>query len=116
LKGRPEVPSYLFQTSYTALAWAAMMKHPQDRAEAVRKSVEKLGGKITAFWLAFGSHDVLGVLEMPDNVSAAAFAIAVAAGGACKDVKTTPLLSIAEGVEAMKKAATSGYKPVSGGV
>jgi uncharacterized protein with GYD domain len=107
------VPSYQIQISYTAAAWAAMIKHPQDRAEAVRKSVEKLGGKVTSFWLAFGNHDILGVLEFPDNVSAAAFSMAVAAGGACKDVKTTPLLSIAEGIEAMKKAGASGYKPVT---
>jgi uncharacterized protein with GYD domain len=90
-----------------------MLKHPQDRAEAVRKPVEKLGGKITASWLAFGDHDLIAVLEMPDNASAAAFAIAAAAGGSLKNVKTTPLLSIAEGVEAMKKAGASGYKPVT---
>ena len=107
------MPSYLVQVSYTAAAWAAMLKHPQDRGEAVRKPVEKLGGKITASWLAFGDHDLLAVLEMPGNASAAAFAIAAAAGGSCKNVKTTPLLSIAEGLEAMKKAGTSGYKPVT---
>jgi len=89
-----------------------MIKRPQDRVESVRKAVEKLGGKMGEFWLAFGEYDLVGVLEMPDNVSAAAFAFAVAAGGACKDVKTTPLLSIAEGMEAMKKAGGSGYKPV----
>jgi uncharacterized protein with GYD domain len=106
------MPSYLLQVSYTPAAWAVMLKHPQDRAEAVRKPVEKLGGKITASWLAFGDHDLIAVLEMPDNASAAAFAIAAAAGGSLKNVKTTPLLSIAEGVEAMKKAGASGYKPV----
>ena len=106
------MPSYLFQVSYTAAAWAAMIKHPQDRAEVVRKSVEKLGGKVEAFWLAFGDYDIIGVFEMPDNASAAAFSIAVAGGGACKEVKTTPLMSIEEGVEAMKKAGKSGYKAV----
>ena len=109
------MPSYLFQVSYSAAAWAAMIKQPQDRAEAVRKTVERLGGKVGAFWMTFGDYDLVGVLEMPDNASAAAFAIAVAAGGACKDVKTTPLLSIAEGMEAMKKAGSSGYKPVTTG-
>jgi len=107
------LPSYLFQVAYSADAWAAMIKRPQDRVEAVRKVVEKLGGKIGAFWLSFGDYDLIGVLEMPDNVSAAAFAVAVAAGGACKNVKTTPLLSVAEGLEAMKKAGSSGYKPVT---
>ena len=105
--------SYLYQISYSAEAWAALVKRPQDRVEAIRKVVEKLGGKVEAFWFAFGDYDLVGVLDMPDNASAAAFSVAVAAGGACKDVKTTPLLSIAEGLEAMKKAGSSGYKPVT---
>jgi len=107
------VPSYLYQISYSAEAWAAMVKRPQDRAEAVRKAVEKLGGKVVTFWMAFGDYDLVGVLEMPDNVSAAAFSVAVAAGGACKNVKTTPLLTLPDAMEAMKKAGTSGYKPVT---
>jgi uncharacterized protein with GYD domain len=90
-----------------------MIKKPQDRVEAVRKAVDKLGGKVGSFWMTFGDYDLVGILEMPDNASAAAFAMAVAAGGACKNVKTTPLLSIAEGLEAMKKAGNSGYKPVA---
>jgi hypothetical protein len=48
---------------------------------------------------------------MPDNVSAAAFSLAASAGGGVRAIKTTPLLSTEEGVEAMKKAATAGYKP-----
>ena len=58
-----------------------------------------------------GDHDVVVVIEMPDNVSAAAFAVAISAGGACKTVKTTPLLSQEEGIAAVKKSASSGYQP-----
>lgn len=61
-------------------------------------------------WLSFGEYDIVGIVEMPNNVSAAAFAIAVAAGGACRTCKTTPLLTTEEGMEAMKQAATCGYK------
>jgi len=50
---------------------------------------------------------------MPDNVSAAAFAVAIGAGGACRNVKTTPLLSSADGIAALKKAGGSGYKSVT---
>lgn len=105
--------SYLFQATYTSEAWTAMLKHPQDRAAAVSKAIEELGGKVVNFWMSFGESDVVGVIEMPNNVSAAAFAMAVAAGGACKHVKTTPLLTIEEGMKAMKKAGNSGYKPVT---
>jgi hypothetical protein len=50
---------------------------------------------------------------MPSNVEAAAFSLAAAAGGAVKAIKTTPLLTTAEGIEALKKAAKSGYKAPS---
>ncbi len=105
------MPTYLVQVSYSAEALAALIKHPQNRADAVRKPIEKLGGKSGPFWLAFGDYDIVGTVEMPDNTSAAALALAFAAGGGCRNVKTTPLLSVEEGLEAMKKAGTCGYKP-----
>jgi uncharacterized protein with GYD domain len=106
------MPSYLIQASYTSEAIAALIKRPQDRAQVVRKSVEKLGGTLGGLWLAFGDNDIVVLVDLPDNVSAAALALAVAGGGALKSVKTTPLLSVEEGTAAAKKAGTSGYKPV----
>lgn len=105
------MPSYLVQVAYTPETMAALIKKPQDRAEAVRKPIEKLGGKLVGGWLCFGDYDVVIVIDMPDNTSAAAFAMAISSGGACKSVKTTPLISIDEGLDAMKKAGGSGYKP-----
>jgi len=105
--------SYLLQVGYTPDAWAAMIQNPQDRSAAVKAPVEKLGGRVERFWLSFGDYDIVSVIEMPDNVSAAAFSMAVSAGGACRTVRTTPLLSQADGMEALKKAATCGYQPVT---
>jgi len=105
------MPLYLLQVAYTAEGWATMLKSPQNRLDAVRPAVEKLGGKIDTGWFCFGDYDLVSILQMPDNVSAAAFSLAASAGGAVKAIKTTPLLSLDEGVEAMKKAATTGYKP-----
>ena len=105
--------SYLLQVGYTPEAWAAMIRNPQDRSAAVKAPIEKLGGRIERFWMSFGDYDVVSVVEMPDSVSAAAFSMAISAGGACRAVRTTPLLSQAEGMEAMKKAATCGYQPVT---
>ena len=107
------MPSYLVQVAYTSEATAALMKKPQDRSTVVAKAVEKLGGSIKGAWLCFGDYDTVVVVDMPDNVSAAAFALAIGAGGSCKSVKTTPLLSVEEGIAAMKKAGGSGYKPVA---
>ncbi len=102
---------YLVQAAYTADAWAAMVKSPQDRIEAIRPAVEGLGGKVVGGWFAFGKYDVVAVLEMPDNVSAAAFSLAASAGGAVKALKTTPLMTIEEGMAAMRKASGAGYRP-----
>src|SRR5438067_5487810 len=104
------MPRFLQQISYTLEGWQALIKNPQNRIDAIRPSVEKLGGKIEAAWFAFGDFDVIVVAEFPDNVSAAAIAMAFAGGGACKSVKTTPLLSVGEAADAMKKAGTAGYR------
>src|SRR5580704_6206842 len=104
---------YMLQISYSSAAYAALIKHPENRVKAVKKVIEKLGGKMGGFWFAFGDHDLVGIMEMPDNVSAAAFAMAISAGGACKHVKTTALIGIGDGMAAMKKAGSSGYKPVT---
>lgn len=101
---------YLLQVGYTPEAWASLIAKPHDRIEAVRPVVEKLGGKITNGWFAFGDYDLVAIVDMPGNVEAAAFSLAAAAGGAVRAIKTTPLLTTAEGVEAMKKASASGYK------
>ena len=105
--------SYLLQAGYTPEAWASLVAKPQDRSAVIQGAIEKLGGKVERFWLSLGDYDVVGVVEMPDSVSAAAFSMALSAGGACRVVKTTALLTPAEGLEAMKKAAKCGYSPVT---
>jgi uncharacterized protein with GYD domain len=107
------MPLYLTQVAYTQEAWQALMSNPQDRMNAIRPAIEKLGGSVISGYFAFGDYDIVAITEMPDNVSAAAIAIAFAAGGSCRSVKTTPLMTTAEAVEALKKAASCGYRPVS---
>jgi uncharacterized protein with GYD domain len=102
---------YLLQVAYTNEAWAAQLNNPLDRREAVSLVIERLGGYIESAYYAFGDYDVVLIIEMPDGVSAAAFSLAVSAGGAVKAIRTTPLLTIEEGIEAMKKAAGAGYRP-----
>ncbi len=107
------MPYFLHQVSYTPEALARLIANPQDRSEAVRGPIEKLGGKIKDMYFAFGEHDAVLITEMPDSVSAAAIAMAFAAGGAVRNSQTTALLSVAEAMDAMRKAGTCGYKPVT---
>jgi len=83
--------------------------------EVIHPVIECLGGHLESAYLAFGDYDVVVIAEMPDNSSAAALFLAASAGGALKAVMTTPLLTIEEGLEAMKKAAGAGYRPPQGG-
>jgi len=102
---------YLLQVAYTPQAWATLVKNPQDRTQVLKPMLEKLGGRFGSVFFTFGEYDIVGILEMPGNVDAAAFSIAAAAGGAIKSIKTTPLMTIEEGISAMKKAAQAGYIP-----
>jgi uncharacterized protein with GYD domain len=112
---RNPMPSYLQQISYTQEAWSTLVGHPQNRIDAVRPAVEKLGGKIIAAYFAFGEYDVITITEFHSNVDAAAIAMAFAAGGSVRTVKTTPLLTTQEAIEALTKASTSGYKALAAG-
>jgi uncharacterized protein with GYD domain len=105
------MPYYLFQASYTSDAMAAQCKKPRNREGAIRSLVQNLGGKLEGAWLAFGEYDVVVVMSMPNNVSAAAVSMAAAAGGALRSGKTTPLMKFSEGVSALKKASHAGYRP-----
>ena len=104
---------YLFQAAYTSDAWATMVKDPQDRIEAIRPVVESLGGRVVAGYLAFGEYDTIGIVELPDHEAAGAFAMAAAAGGALKALRTTPLLTTQEGLGAARKAGALSYRPPS---
>lgn len=105
------MPHYMLQVAYTAEAWAAQVKSPQNRMEAIRPVIERLGGKVETAYYAFGEYDLVAIFEFPDNVQAAAFALAAAAGGAVKALKTTPLLTLEEGLAALRAAGGAGYRP-----
>jgi uncharacterized protein with GYD domain len=108
------MPHYLIQVGYNASGVAALVEEPQNRIEKVAPAVEALGGRVECGYFAFGEHDVVLICEMPDNTSAAAFALAVGAGGTVASYKTTVLLTPDEAVDAMRKAAESSYKPATG--
>jgi uncharacterized protein with GYD domain len=105
------MPYYLIQTAYTPESWEKMIKHPQDRVELVRPAIESMSGRIDAGYISFGEYDLAAIVEFPDNVSAAAFSISVAAKGGVKTFKTTPLMTTAEAQDAMQKASGSSYTP-----
>ena len=108
------MPLYLTRFSYTPETWARMLKNPEDRRQAAQTYIESVGGKLHGFWYAFGPHDGYTLWEAPDNVSMAAVALAIAAGGALSPLETTVLMSVEETMEAMERAQLVRYRPPGG--
>ena len=98
------MPHYLLQLSYTSEAWAGLVASPRNRIKDVEPVIKKAGMKLVYSALSFGKHDIVVIVDAPDNVSVAGLAMDFAAGGSIKDIKTTPLISWEDGVKAMRKA------------
>jgi uncharacterized protein with GYD domain len=105
------MPMYLTRFSYTPATWAKLIKNPEDRRAAAKQYIEAVGGKLHGFWYAFGEHDGYTMWEAPDNVSMAATALAIGAGGAMISLHTTVLLTVEETLAALQKASAITYRP-----
>jgi uncharacterized protein with GYD domain len=104
------MPLYLTRFSYTPATWARLIANPEDRRAAATQYIEAVGGRLHGFWYAFGDHDAYCVWEAPDNVSMAATAVAISAGGALSSFQTTVLLTVEETLAALRKAAAIPYR------
>ena len=61
------MPFYLFQAKYTSAAIKAMCDNPQDREKAARPLIEASGGKLHHLFFCMGEHDVVALIEAPDD-------------------------------------------------
>ncbi len=110
------MPFYLYQLAYSTDAMKAMVANPSDREAAARKLIEALGGKLHHLFFAFGEHDIVCLIEGPDDIFMMAGAAAVASSGATSAASTTKLFTAAEAMRALTLAgkATGSYKPPQG--
>lgn len=94
---------YLLEAAYTSEGLQGLIKDKASgRREAVSRALQAVGGKVESLYYAFGEHDVIVVLDVADNVSAAAIAIRVSASGLVR-TKVTPLLTVDEVDQAIQK-------------
>jgi uncharacterized protein with GYD domain len=93
---------YLIEASYTAEGAKSLMKGGgTSRRAEVQKMVESLGGRLDAFYFVFGENDVHIIVDLPENLTAAAISLAVMATGAAR-MRTTVLLTPEEIDQAVK--------------
>jgi uncharacterized protein with GYD domain len=111
-QGRNQMPRYLVTSSYTPEGIKGLLKKGGTaRVEASRQAVEAMGGKLHSFDFTFGADDAILIIELPDNASAAAISLTVAATGLVAS-RIVPLVSPAEIDEAAKKSVA--YTPPGG--
>ena len=106
------MPLYMYQAGYTPESVASLIEDPRDRIETVKKAFKDMGAEIVVGCYPIGEYDVLVVYRAPDDTSAAALALAIAAGGATRSARTTRLLTGEEWVESLRKARRSRYRPI----
>lgn len=130
---------YLVQLTYTASAWAALAtwaaaakRTPADRLGQVEKLIAKLGGRfvdidcnnpdgpeIRGKLVGCNVDDLVAITWFPSHKAALAFKIAVAAEPGVGTIQLTPLMTMAEAIEAMGLAGeargASGYSAPGGG-
>jgi len=107
---------YMLQFRYSQTAVKAMVDKPQDRAAAAKAAMEGFGGELLQFYFTFGEFDGVVICDLPDNTSAAAVVMAIAATGGFAHAQTTVLLTAKEAEAAMHKAhdTKTAYKPPHG--
>lgn len=84
---------YLLKVNYTLDGVKGVVaKGGSARKSTAQAAAKSVGGKVDAFYFAFGGTDVYVIADLPDNEAAAALALTVtSAGGAA--VETTVLLT-----------------------
>lgn len=98
------MPKFLFEANYTPEGAKGIVKEGGSaRRAAIEKSVSALGGRLEAFYFAFGAVDAYVIVDLPDNVTAAAMALAVGQSGLAS-TKTVVLLTTEETDTATKKS------------
>jgi uncharacterized protein with GYD domain len=87
------MPKFLFQVSLNAEGVAGVLAEGGTaRREVVKAAIESVGGTLEAFYFAFGPNDVVGIVDVPDQETAAGLAMQFSASGRMA-VATTVLLT-----------------------
>jgi uncharacterized protein with GYD domain len=106
---------YMLQLAFAQSAVKSMTASPSDRYKAAVDALAPVGATVKDYYFAFGDYDAVLIYEAPSQIAAAALAMTLGAAGSMTRVKTTPLLTMKEGMEAMALSGkTQGaYRPAS---
>jgi uncharacterized protein with GYD domain len=97
------MPKFLIKASYNPDGVRGLIKEGGSKRRAVvQKLIEGMGGKLEAFYYAYGADDAVIIADLPDAASGVALSLTVNATGAVR-LATTPLITPEEIDAASKK-------------
>ncbi len=97
---------YLVMASYTAEGAKGLLKEGgTKRRQSAEAAVKSAGGKLEAFYFAFGESDAIVIIDAPDHATVASASLTINASGAVR-TKTVVLLTPEEIDQATKKNTT----------
>jgi uncharacterized protein with GYD domain len=98
--------AFMVQFSYTEQGAKGLLKEGgSKRREATEQLIKSLGGKMVAYYFAFGEYDGFVIVEGADNIDVAAANLIAGASGAVR-TKTTVLLTPEEVDKATRRSGT----------
>ena len=98
------MPKFLIKASYSPEGARGLLKEGGTaRRAAIQKLIEGIGGKVEAFYYAYGQDDAYVITDVPDAASGIALSLAVNASGAVR-LSTVPLITPEEIDAAIKKS------------
>ncbi|MAG97848.1 MAG: GYD family protein [Rhodospirillaceae bacterium] len=74
------MPTYVVFADYTNKG-IANIKDAPDRLDAVRKLVADHGGEVKAFYLMLGDHDIMTIIDAPNDDTAAKLLLTIGGEG-----------------------------------
>ena len=110
------MPHFMLKVKFSAESIKGLVAKPQDRRKAAEAAMAAVGARLKDYYFAFGDADVIVIYEAPDATSAASLAMTLGASGTAASAETVALLTMEEGMEAMRKSAKTlkGFKPPAG--
>lgn len=98
------MPKFMVKASYGTEGIRGLIKEGgSGRRAAVQKLIEGAGGKVEAFYFAYGKDDAYVILDVPDSTTGLAVSLAVNASGVVR-ISTIPLITPEEMDAASKKS------------
>jgi uncharacterized protein with GYD domain len=102
------MPQFLIEVAYTSDSWSTQVREQGNVLERIQPLLDGCNGRVDSCFYAFGDYDLILIADFPGAEEAASFSLAATAGGSVKTIRTTPLLTVEQGLAAMARAQEAG--------